>query len=98
LKCVPKAKYLGVNIHENLRWSAHIDSITKSANQSLNFLKRNLYMYSCPTSIKKQCYKTLVRPKLEYAWTVWDAYTKHDTIKIEAVQNQAARFTVGDYR
>ena len=92
---VSSAKYLGLNIHEKLSWSHHINTITKRANQSLNFLKRNLY--SCPPKVKEQCYKTLVRPQLEYASSVWDPHTKKDSNKIEAVQNRAARFTLRDY-
>ena len=36
LESVPSAKYLGVTISEDLRWTDHIDSITKKANQTLS--------------------------------------------------------------
>ena len=59
-------------------------------------LKRNLY--ACPSHIKDKCYKTLVRPIVEYSSTVWDPTTKKCIDKIEMVQRRAARFVKGDYR
>ena len=61
--------YLGLNIHKSLSWDNHIDKITKKANSTLAFLGRNVSR--CPTTIKAQCYTTLVRPTLEYASSIW---------------------------
>ena len=70
--------------------------VTKRANQTISFLQRNLS--SCPKDIKEVSYKTLVRPQLEYAATVWDPSTKTGINKVEAVQRCAARFCHNDYR
>ena len=70
--------------------------MTKKANNTTAFLRRNLA--SCPVDVKSTCYKTLVRPQLEYAATVWDPWTQTNISKIEAVQRRAERFTLGDYR
>ena len=42
LESVSSAKYLGVTISEDLKWTNHINNITKKANQTLGFLKRNI--------------------------------------------------------
>ena len=81
LESVPSAKYLGVTISEDLRWTDHIDSITKKANKTLGFLKRNIRVHN--QNLKATAYKTLVRPQLEYAITVWSPYTATDTYKLE---------------
>ena len=59
-------------------------------------VRRNLS--SCPADVKSTCYKTLVRPQLEYAATVWGPWTQTNISKIEAVQQRAACFTLSDYR
>ena len=89
-------KYLGATIANNLSWKPHVDAKTKAANNSLAFLRRNLT--TCPQYIKAQCYKTLVRPILEYAAPVWDPHTNNNINQLEAVQRRAARFITGDYR
>ena len=68
LDSVSSAKYLGVTISDDLSWSTHIDNITKSANQTLGFLKRNIRVHN--KDLKSETNKTLVRPQLEYASTV----------------------------
>ena len=77
-------------------WNSHVNQVTKMANQTTAFLRRNLS--SCSKDVKAQCYKSLVRPQLEYAATTWDPYTKTNSVKVEAVQRRAARFCFNDYR
>ena len=63
---------------------------------SHNFIWRN---FSCsPACIWEQCYKTLVRPTLEYASSVWNNTIQRSTTKVEAVQRSLACFTCHDYR
>jgi len=89
-------RYLGVTLASNLSWKPHVDSRTKSFNNSLAFLRRNLS--SCPKDIKLQCYKSLVRPVLDYASAAWDPHTQTCIQQLEAVQRRAARFITGNYR
>jgi hypothetical protein len=70
LESVDKAKYLGVTISEDLKWESHISNICGKANKTLGFLCCKLIIGF--TYIKEQAYKSLVRPSLEYACSVWD--------------------------
>ena len=63
LENVQSAKYLGITITDNMDWGQHVSEI--SATKTLGFLRRNLAF--APRSTKEVAYKTLVRPKLEYA-------------------------------
>ena len=74
-----KAMYLGVT----LSWNSHNDTVKKKASQTTAFLRRNLS--SCPKDVKAKCYKSIVRPQLEYASTVWDPVTKSNIAKVESV-------------
>ena len=95
LATADSAKYLGVTIASDLRWNKHIDTIIGKANRTLRFLKRNLKINS--TALKSTAYRTLIRPSLEYACTVWDPYTQGNIYKLEMVQRRAARFVLGRY-
>ena len=48
-------------------------------------------------TVKEKAYKSLVRPIVEYASTVWDPYTRQQIDEIEKVQRRGARFVMGDY-
>ena len=95
LQIVKQAKYLGATISSDLSCNQHVDSTVKKATNSLNFLRRNIR--DCPPWVKEQCYKSLVRPVMEYACCVWDPYTTSNTRKLEMFQRRAARFVKGDY-
>ena len=76
---VSAAKYLGVIISEDLKWTNHINNITKKANQTLGFLKRNIRVHN---NLKAIPYKILVRPQWEYVSTLWSPYTATDIHKL----------------
>ena len=81
LREVSNAKYCGKSIYE----------ICGKANQTRQFLQRNLV--ACKPEIKLQCYKTFIRPIVEYSSSVWDpAGNNQHTKQIESVQGKAARW------
>ena len=59
------------------------------------FLHHNIT--SCPKKVKLNCYKSLVRPVLEYASIVWAPHTISGTTSVEKVQRFSARFICNDY-
>ena len=65
------------------------------ANNTAAFLRRNLS--PCSVSIKDKCYKTIVRPRLEYSSTVWSSHTKRNIDKVEAMQRGEALFVTINY-
>ena len=84
---VETGKYLGVL----LSWKPHADAICKKANQTRAFLQRNLR--DCHRDVKSQCYKTYVRPIVDYASVAWDPVgveNQHLRYQIEMVQRRAA--------
>ena len=68
----------------------HINHISKKANNTLGFLRRNIKIHS--ESLNSSAYKVLVCPQLEYCSTVWCPFTDLDISKLEAVQRRAARW------
>ena len=90
------AKHLGITITDNTDWGQHISEISSKATKTLGFLSRNLAF--APRSTKKVAYKTLVRPKLEYAAPIGSPHSKLQINQIEKVQRTAARWTCRRWR
>ena len=95
LTTVKSTKYLDLNISSNLSWNHHISTVTKKANNINAFLRRNIS--TCPSTIKTQCYTTLVRPIVEYAAIIWDPVTQRNIYELEMAQRRAARLVTGNY-
>lgn len=70
LETVNSYKYLGVHITTNLSWAIHTEYVINNANRRLGYLCPNFS--SSPSNLKHLLYKTRIRPKLEYATSVWD--------------------------
>ena len=87
--------YLGVDLSSDLMWNTHVRKTVSKANQTLGVLRRNLK--NCPREIKDMAYKSILRPKMEYADPIWDPYTKDNIQLLEAVQRRAARFVCNKY-
>ena len=89
------AKYLGLNISDDLSWSKHINQTTAKGNNTLRFIKRNIQTRN--SKIKETAYKTYVRPLLEYSASVWDPWQKKYIKMLEMVQHRAVRYILNDY-
>ena len=89
------AKYLGIVIDNKLSWKHHYDYLNKKANNTLAFLRRHIH--DCPTHIKNECYKTIVRPTLEYGSAIWDPHHQKDKDRLEKIQKRAARFSTKNF-
>ena len=81
------------SIECKLSWKSHIDAVTKRANKTRAFLRKKSF------KLPKRCYghKSIVRPQLEYASTVWDPVTKSNNAKLKSVQRRAAKFNCNEY-
>ena len=86
---------LGVDISSSLSWNSHVNRIVRSANRTLNFVRRNIKI-KIP-KMRETAYNSLVRPQLEYASAVWDPNHKKRISQIEQVQRRAARWTVSNF-
>ena len=62
----------------------------------MGFLRRNLAL--APRHTKEVAYKTLVRPQLEYAASIWHPYHETQIAQVEKVQRTAARWTCRRWR
>ena len=85
-----KPKYLGVTIASKLSWNSHIDAVTKRAGQTTAFLRRNLSSY--PKDVKAKRYKSIVRPQLEYASTVWELLTNPTVLNLSRYRGVPSDF------
>ena len=95
LSVVNQCKYLGILIQSDLKWNSHVNYVTAKANQTLAMLKRNIKLAS--QKIKDKAYKSLIRPQLEFASSVWAPWQQSLINKIEQTQRRAVRYVTSDY-
>ncbi|KAI8517870.1 hypothetical protein Bbelb_038870 [Branchiostoma belcheri] len=88
-----QAKYLGLTISQDLKWSAHINTVAKRANHRLHFLSRNLRF--CPRKVRETAYFSLFRSTIEYGSA---SYRRKDIDTLEMVNRRAARFVTSYHR
>ena len=96
LEQVQSTKYLGLTITDDLDWGQQISEISAKATKTMGFLRRNLAF--APKHTKEVAYKTLVRPKLEYAAPILHPYHETQIGQVEKVQRTAARWTCRRWR
>ena len=86
-------------------WRTHVFNVVGDASRTLNFLRRTLIIASENT--KALAYKALVRPKLEYAPSVWDPHHAkwrnalrrwHNTSSVTAMKHDLGWEALADRR
>jgi hypothetical protein len=89
LESVESEKDIGVTIDAKLNFEKHIQTQVNKANQIVGIIRRS-FKY---LDFKTFCllFKSLVRPILEYASSVWNPYKTKDIEAIENVQRRATK-------
>ena len=86
-------KDMGVLMDDQLTFTAHIAKISLEGNRALGLVKQT---FACITpDIFKIVYKSLIRPKLEYASQVWSPFLIKDIQKLEKIQRRATKCVQG---
>ncbi|KAJ3655193.1 hypothetical protein Zmor_014330 [Zophobas morio] len=96
LSKVDSYRDLGVMVSSSLLWSDHIAELVKKANRIIFLISRTFRAITI--SMFNNLYKTLVRPVLEFANTVWAPSLKGDIALLEGVQRRATRLPFGRVR
>lgn len=86
-------KHLGLTFNSTLTWKEHIENITTSANKKLALLNGLKHLLDRQTLLTM--YLSFIRPKLEYANTIWINCTESESDQIESIQRRAARIITG---
>ena len=100
LEKIDSARYLWVEIHKKLKLKQHVASTCKKANQTINFLQRNLR--GCTKSLKAKAYNIYVKPKKKFESPIWKLTSPVNNYslmrQIEQVQRKAGRFVTSDFK
>jgi hypothetical protein len=86
---------LGLTVTSTMSWDLHIEKSISKANKRLGLLKRTLG-YTVDESVKLLCYKSLVRPLVEYGTMLWSGTSKRNITKIESLQRRASIYIVNN--
>ena len=93
IKCVDKSNTLGVIIDEHLTWKNQVDRIRKKVSQGIAMLRRMKEYVSFSTLIK--VYNAIILSHFDYCSLVWDECADYLLIKLQGLQNRAARVITG---
>ena len=97
LPTVKNPKILGLTFDPKLTYSTHIQNTHKRATNTINLIKALTTTHWGKTKeTLSTTYKTITRPLIEYANTIWSPITSDTNIsKLQTVQNKALRAITG---
>ena len=96
LNVVEMHKHLGLTFEKDLSWSSHISSLVSRCNKIIGMLTRFKYTWSRQSL--EICYKSFIRPIIEYGNVLYNNCNKEDSDRLESVQLNAARLVTGGKR
>lgn len=85
---------LGVIIDDQLNWTKQVNSVKRTALNSIRNLHRINHLL--PTKLKVNLYNALVIPHFDYADVVWAGCGKKNSQNLQLAQNFAARSITGN--
>ena len=94
VKRVKTIKCLGMIIDDTLRLEGHVDHVSKKVSRGIGAI--NLIKPYVPKNSVNQIYNAPVKPYFDYCSLVWQNCKLEKQIKLQKVQNRAARVIPGD--
>ena len=91
LQQVCTVSHLGLTLASTLKWSDHVSDILKRAAPTAAALKKLGYRARVSVDTMSLLYKTILRPRLEYASIAWDNCSAADSRRLERLQLSVAR-------
>jgi hypothetical protein len=89
LPVVSEERDLGVLVDSSLKFHKHVSSATKAANAMIGMVRRNFTLIN--KNMFLLLYKSLIRPKIEYAVQLWSPFLHGDINLLENVQRRATK-------
>ena len=91
LQQVCSVSHLGLTLASTLKWSDHVSGILKMAAPKAAALKKLGNRARVSVDTMSLLYKTILRPRLEYASIAWDNCSAADSCTLERLQLSIAR-------
>ena len=89
LKKVNEANYLGITLHDTLKWNKHINNITNKICRASYILTKIRHYTNLNTL--KMLYNSLVQPNLTYCLTAWGGAPKSTLKPLTILQKRILR-------
>ena len=93
LNRVQHTKCVGVQIDENLTWEQHIDYIINKVVCNISLLRKVSSILTLDNKIT--IYRSIIEPYFNYCCLVWDGISETLSMKLQRLQNRAARIITG---
>jgi len=90
---VETAKYLGMSIDQNLRWTTHIENMIRKISSKIGILRRLKVIV--PSKTLKLLYNAIIQPQFDYVDVVYDSTTQMCKDRLQRLQTRAARILTG---
>ena len=88
LEKVTKFDHLGIVLHENLKWDAHVDKITSKVRRTLAVMRKICKI--TPKNILKMIYMSLIHSQFNYGILLWG----FEADKLFNLQKKAIRMII----
>ena len=88
---VKYAKSLGLIIVSRLSWSNHISQLCRKISSAISALSLRRISSFISQSTAVQICNALIQPHFDYCVPVWDGLSSHLCVKLQKLQNRAAR-------
>ena len=89
-------KFLGVLVNDTLTWTDHVNLVCSKVSKGINLLR--LISWFLPKESLVCYYNAYILPHFTYADSVWTTCTAAQNVKLERLQNYAARLILRQRR